>query len=161
MKHNLALFCDVSNLYYCINKKFPNRKLDYEKYLKFNEDENILWRAIAYGLQLNKEANSFINCLKHFGYEPKYKKPRKYTDPETEQIKLKRISWNVGIALDVVRYHEKLDIVVLGSSDPELVDLIVWVKDQGIKCKVVSCGISKELKDVADEWIEITEEFLE
>lgn len=159
---SIGVFVDVGNLYHCVNKKFEGRKLDYKKYLEnVITDDDILYRAIAYGIQVKDEANKFISCLKHYGFEAKYRRPKIHKVDDKEVIR--RIPWGVGIALDVVRIvsNNKLDVVVIGSSEPELVDLVEWVKERGVKCVVASCGIPREIREASDSWIELSENFLE
>ena len=55
---------DVSNLYYSTVNKFDGKKLDYKAYLKYIEDLGKIKTAIAFGAQMNKEANGFITYLK-------------------------------------------------------------------------------------------------
>lgn len=157
----IGIFADVSNLYYCTGKRFPGRKLNYAKLKEVALGEDVLYRAFAYGLQLKDEATKFITCLKHFGFEPKYKTPRTFI--KNENLEVRRTSWNVGITLDISRIltNNKLDVVVICSADSELVELVEYIKERGVKCVVIACGISKELKEIADQWIEITEDFLE
>lgn len=160
--NSVGVFVDVGNLYHCVNKKFNGKKLDYKKYLEGVVPEgDILYRGMAYGVQVKDEAVKFISCLRHYGYEPKYRRPKTYRSGEKET--LRRIPWGVGISMDVVRIvsNNKLDVVVLGSSEPELIDLCEWVKERGVKCVVVSCGIPKEIREAADIWTEIPESFLE
>lgn len=163
MSNNLkmiGIFVDVSNLYYCIGKKFPEKKLDYLAYLTLAQGENAIYRARAYGIELDKEASKFKTCLKHYGYEPIYKAPKIYENKETGEKHYRRMSWNVGITTDVVRLIDKLDIIILGSSDPELVPLVEWIKEKGRECLILACGISRELKAVANGYKEITEDYL-
>src|SRR5436190_2371492 len=163
----VGVFVDVSNLYYCIGKKY-RRKLNYEKYLKQAINGQELYRAFAYGAQLNDKAVDFITCLRHYGYDPKYKKPKQYFTTNTLQtcpncnVKLttdkkenRKADWDVGIAMDVVRIIDRLDTVVIGSADGDLVSLVEWVKEKGRLCTVLACGISRDLKDVVDHWEEI------
>jgi uncharacterized LabA/DUF88 family protein len=160
----IGVFVDVSNIFYCVGKKFNGRKLDYEKYLEVAVgQDDILYRAIAFGIQVESEATKFITCLRHLGFEAKYKRPRVIQTSESDRREYRRISWNVGLALDIVRIvsNNKLDTVVIGSSDPELLHLVEWVKERGIRCEILACGISKELKDCADIWKEIGEDLLE
>lgn len=160
---SIGIFVDVSNLYYCVGKKFDGKKLDYGKYTSaVTGPDDIVYRTIAYGMQIDTEATKFIACLKHLGFETKYKKPRVHQTTEGK-AEVRRVPWNVGIAMDIVRIvsNNKLDEVIIGSADPELASLVEWIKERGIRCKILACGISKELKEVADEWKEITEELIE
>lgn len=146
----LGIFLDVGNLYYCIGKKFDKRKLDYRKYLKYVEDLGETTRATAYGCQLNNEAVGFVHCLKQIGLQTKFK-----------TVKTHKSNWDVGLSIDIVRMSERIDIVILGSSNPNLVPVVEYVTQLGVDVIVVACGISKELKDVATDFIEIPESMLE
>lgn len=153
----VALFADVSNLYYCVGKKYPEHKLDYNKYIVAATGGHDLFRAYAYGTEIKDEATSFKNCLKSFGYTPIYKNPR-YNEVKGEY---RNFDWAVGLALDVVRIVDRVHTVIIGSSDPDLVPLVEYIHQQGAECSIFACGISKELKEVADSWTEITECLLE
>lgn len=158
MKQRIGLFVDISNIFYCVGKKFTGRKLDYQKYLDLVRQQGELLRSVAYGAQREREAQGFITCLKHLGFETKYKQPKVFTVGDRQ---LRRIDWGVGITLDVVRMLDKVDMVVLGSADPEFVPLIEFVQERGIPCVVIACGINRDLKAVSQQFVEITEEQLE
>lgn len=156
-----ALFADVSNLYYCTGKKFNGRKVDYQKLMDRANAVAPVLRAFAYGSQAKGEtgAASFISCLRKIGFDPKYKEPRL---DETDKRPVRKADWEVGIAMDVVKLVGRIDVVILASSNPAFVPLAQWVKDQ-VHCRfvVLACGISRELRDVADECIEITDDIIE
>jgi len=158
----VGVFVDVGNLYHCVSKKFDGAKLNYKMYLdNVVSDGDIIYNATAYGVQVKDEAAKFIACLRHFGYEPKYRRPRIFQSQGRDQVR--RIPWSVGISMDIVRIvsSNKLDTVVLGSSEPEFVDLVNWVKERGVRCIVASCGIPKTIREAANDHIEITESYLE
>lgn len=164
----LGVFVDVSNLYYCVGKRFSEgAKLNYAKYLEhcmnLEEHKGVsyeLYCAIAYGAQLQGEAEPFIRCLEHFGFECKFKKPKTYENKDKKGI-IRKADWDVGIAMDIVRMIKKLDVVILGSADGDLTDLVLWIREQGVKVMVIACGISSDLRDTAHYNEEITEEFIE
>lgn len=154
----VGVFVDIGNLYYCIGKKFPNdHKLNYAEYLNFAVGDNAIYCAKAFGTELSNEAIKFKTCLKHVGFEPIYKSVRVNENPKTGAKEFRKTSWNVGIAMEVVRHIDKLDIVVLGSSDAELAPLVDWIKQRGRECIVAACGIAKELKIAATNYKEIPE----
>lgn len=159
--NNTAVFADVSNLYYCIGRKYDGRKLDYERLFARVRDFGTVQRAFAYGTQVNQEASNFISCLRKLGYTTKYKQPKMSDTPGEEKKVIRKADWDVGIAMDAVRMSDKVDTIILCSSDPDLVPLVEWIKDQGIRCIVLACGISRELKEVADQYFEIDAELLE
>jgi len=154
----IGVFCDVSNLYYCIGKKFNKRKLDYRAYLTYCKDLGDVQQAIAYGAQLNNEASAFIHCLRQMGFDPKYKSPKDYHNKDNFK---RKADWDVGIAVDIVRMIERLDMIILGTADGDLTPVVEWAKEQGVDVIILACGISRELKDMATRYIEIPESMLE
>lgn len=138
--------------------KYPERKLDYAAYMKYVQELGLLHVAYAYGAQLENEASGFIHCLKATGYTPKYKTPKTYKSDG----KIKRkADWDVGIAMDIVQTIDRLDMVLLGSADGDLCPVVDWAQRRGAVVVVLACGISRDLRDLADQAIEIPESLLE
>jgi len=159
----VGVFVDLRNLYFAINKRFAGRRLDYHKYLKGTLDESsILLRAIAYGVQINEESEKFINALEYYGFQTKYKNVYvESPDPEERTRALFRENWNVGISIDIARLLDKLDVIILGSADRELIPLIEFIGEKGCECIIFASNIPPEIKEVATAWIEIGDQFLE
>jgi uncharacterized protein (TIGR00288 family) len=153
MSSRVSVFVDVGNQFYCINKKWPGRKLNYEKYLEKTKTFGTLGRAFAYGTQVDDTAAKFITALHHLGFEPQYKQVEKNV----------WYSWNVGMAMDIVRLvtNNKTDTIIIGNSDRSLSPVISWAKEKGVRVIVIACGINKELKLSCDRWVEIDEAMLE
>lgn len=158
MLRRVGIFVDIGNLYYCVGKRWEGRKLNYEEYLSVAQGESIRIRATAYGTQLADEAMTFISALRHFGYETKYQQPKISQNADGEKIR--KADWDVGIAMDVVRMVGRLDTVILGTADPDMVPLVKYIQERGSVARIVACGISRELKDAADSYFEITEDML-
>lgn len=155
----VGVYIDVSNVYHKLNRKFNGSKLNYGK-LMFsisNSFGNVI-RTFAYGVQREKEATGFITCLRAYGIEPRFKRPKIIRVGDRE---IKQCNWGVGITVDVVRLVDKLDIIVLVSSDPDLIPLVKWIRDQGKQAIIFASCIPKSLRDVASGVIEITEGLLE
>jgi len=150
----VGVFVDISNLYFTVKKKFSGKKLDYLKFLKQCTGGQKLIHAFAYGAQEDDQASTFINCLKNFGYTPKFKKP-KLVAPN-----VKKADWDVGITIDVIRFLPRLDVVVIGSSDSDFAPLVIHCQSQGTKVHVWGALISRELKNAADTYHEIGESLL-
>jgi uncharacterized LabA/DUF88 family protein len=154
----IGIFADISNLYYCIGKKYKNRKLDYKKYYDYVKDLGDIAYAIAYGAQINDEAKNFVYFLRHIGFQTKYKTPKTYNN----DTKIKRkADWDVGITIDIVNFIERLDLIILGTADSDLVPAVKWAQDKGVKVVILACGISRDLKNCAHECIEVPESMLE
>lgn len=158
----VAIFVDIANLYYCVDRKWKGKRLDYTKFTRSLVGDNILYKAIGYGLQYNEECTPFITFLKHLGYEPKYKRPRIYRDPDTGAATQRRTSWSMGMAMDIVTavITNKVDEIFIGSSDGDLAACIKWVQARGVKVTIFSCGLSQELKRACPNCVELTEDFL-
>jgi uncharacterized LabA/DUF88 family protein len=149
---NVGLFVDVGNLYYCIGKKFPSRKLDYGAYMAHAQGEGYVYTAKAYGSQMAEEAVGFITCLTKLGYTPHY---------VSLDEKKRRVHFDSQITVDVIKSLDKLDVVVIGSANPDLVPLVEYCKNKGRKVYILAAGINKDLRKAATKAIEIEESLLE
>ena len=157
MARRIGVFMDVSNLYYSTINKFNGRKLNYQKYLDYIKDLGDVVKAIAYGAQLKDEAKSFISCLNNMGFDIKYKKPKMWVS----KGKVKRkADWDVGIAMDMVKYHKDLDLIILGTADGDLAPVVEWIIEMDTKIVILGSGISSELNALTT-CIEIPESFME
>jgi uncharacterized LabA/DUF88 family protein len=154
----LAVFVDVSNIYYCVGKRFNGRKLDYAKYIEYVRGLGDIHEAIAYGAQIGDEARGFIHCLKQLDFTTRYKTPKAYTN---DDVVRRKADWDVGITLDMVNLVDRVDLMILGTADGDLTEAVKWVQARGVKVLVVASGISRELKKQADEFVEIYEDMLE
>ena len=155
---NVLLVADTRNLNFCIYRTFKkeNSKLDYQKYIQAAIGDDILFRAVAYGINNAKDTYKFKSFLKHSGFTTSFH------DPLVKEDKTKYIGCQVALALDVSKAVAtgKIEKVILGVTDLEYVDLINYVKGQGITCEVFACSIPRLLRDAADKYTEIDETFL-
>ena len=160
---NVVLVVDTRNIMVCLGKTFGQGKLDYQKYIQAAlSDDEIMFASIAYGCTSNGNEHRFMSSLKHLGLETKFKSPISKTNSETNETTSRWVNWNVGIAVDVIRLAQsgKVDRVIIGSSDPELVELVEYLKTVNIKVEIFACGIPRILKAAALEFKEITEDLL-
>lgn len=153
----ILVLIDVSNLYYCIHKRFGKR-LDYVKLLDLIRLRGHIVRAIAYGAAMGNQADKFISFLNKLGIETKYKEPQVYQNPGGEN---RKADWDVGIAMDAVRMMDLYDTIALVSADGDLCELIKFVHERGRKSIVIGAGVNWLLKDTAYECIEITPDLLD
>lgn len=158
MPKKIGVFIDVSNIYYCVNKKFKNRKLDYSKYMEYIKSLGEIVVANAYGAQVKNQAASFLYCLEKVGIVPVYSTPKSFTDNGNIT---KKADYDVKITVDIIEAAPSLDIIILGSADGDFVPLIKSLSD----CKkviVFACKISGDIQDIENiTCIEIPESFLE
>jgi uncharacterized LabA/DUF88 family protein len=154
----IGVFVDVSNIYYCVGKKYEYRKLDYQKYLDFVKDFGELTKIIAYGSQLSSEAEGFIHCLQKFGFQTKFKAVKSFN---SEQELRRKADWDVGITMDIVNMIDRFDMIILGTADGDLTPVVSWAIQKGVDVVILACGISRDLKESATQFIEIPESLLE
>lgn len=158
MTKKIGIFVDTSDLYHKIRRKFGGGKLDYQVYYDTAAEWGSIEYAFAYGMQSEREAGGFIACLKAAGFYVYFKRPRII---RCEDREIKRCEWGVGIAMEIVSLIKELDIVVLGSSNSDLIPLIKWAKNQDVGVFILASGIPESMKGAADSAIEITEDYLE
>jgi len=158
MSNPIGVFVDTSDIYHKIRRKFDGEKLCYEAYYGKVAEWGTVQQAFAYGMQTEHEAGGFITCLKLNGFDVRFKRPRiiKIADRE-----IKKCDWGIQVAVDIVKTINRLDLIVLGISNPDYIPLIQWIKDQGVKVTILASCVPKSLRDTADSVIEITRDYLE
>lgn len=151
----VSVFVDVNNLFHTVKKKYNDRRLDYDALYGFLGRYGTLSRVTAYGFENRDESDGFKSNLRSFGYEINYRKSKQRTveNPFPND-------WNVGIAMDVMRMIGRVDTVVLCTSNPNMLDLVKFIKEQGVRCIVVGCSLPKSLKKEASDSAEIFKELL-
>jgi uncharacterized LabA/DUF88 family protein len=147
----VLLVTDVNNLYFCVRKKFNDRRLDYRKLLEgaCNKNEE-LYRAIAYGILTSDNLDKFIGMLRAVGFETRYKND----DPR------RPMSCDVDMAMDVVQMLDSVDIVVFATSDADLEPCVNYVKSKGKEARAIASNVSRELRAAANHCREIPESWL-
>lgn len=118
--------------------------MDYARYLARAADEFALCRATAYGAQINNEARGFLTVLRGLGFETKYR--------QAIHSDIRGTDRNIILAMDV--WRSQVDVVILGSNDPDLAPLIERVKELGIQVVLFACDVSRELRFLVDRTIE-------
>jgi len=149
--HRVGIFVDVQNLYYCAKNlfhAFPNYKAMVDEVTRDRQ----LVCAFAYVVSANiPKQEDFFEALRSTGIEVKQK------DLQIFPGGIKKGNWDVGIAVDILRYMDRLDVVVLASGDGDFTELLEYLKNQGVKTEVISFGktTSKRLVEEADEFIDL------
>jgi uncharacterized LabA/DUF88 family protein len=128
----VGVFVDVQNMYYSA-KNLYNKKVNFGKILQLASQGRELVRATAYVIKadIEQEAN-FFEALQKQGYEVRAK------DLQVFFGGAKKGDWDVGIAMDVMRTANKLDVVVLVSGDGDFKDLLEHVKSLGCRAEVMA-----------------------
>lgn len=150
---NLGVFVDVSNLYYCIDKQYSKKKIDYQKYLSYVRDLGRVKFAIAYAAVMGTQAEGFLHALEGFGFEVKTRTPKEY--PITGGGIKRKCDFDVQIAIDMINRSTQMDMCILGSADGDLTPAVDWLGGKGIPTVIFASGISNELAKSSKTAIEI------
>ena len=150
----VGVFIDVQNLYYSA-KQFYNSKVNFAHILNRAVAGRHLIRAIAYVIKADiKEESNFFEALEKIGYDVKSK------DLQTFYTGAKKGDWDVGIAMDIMRMADKLDVVVLVSGDGDFKDLMEHVKALGCRAEAIAFKktVSSRLLEVVEDFIDLDKE---
>lgn len=156
MSRRIGFFVDLSNLYYCVGKKFPQRRISYSKLMAYIRDMGTVTKAFAYGADRGEQTNGFIQVLQNIGFKTKFKVPTPYAGGTKQKA-----DWDVGITVDMMRLQGRFDTVILSTGDGDLEEAVIHLVHEGVDVIIVACGINKRLKAAATRFVEIPESMLE
>lgn len=148
----IAIMIDANNLYFTLRMKF-GRKLDYSKYLKFVKDIGEIKHANVYGIHVRGQAVDFLTKLKTLGFLPCYQNIN-----ERDMGKVKATS---RIIVEAIAMMIDYDILVIGSSDKNILPLLEYLKAQNKKVIILAANIPNAIKTAAYKCIEIPSSLLE
>lgn len=128
----VGIFIDTQNLYHSARSMY-NSRINYPEILEAAVSGRKLIRAFAYVIQSHQgEESKFFEALNELGIEVRMKDLQVFYGGE------KKADWDVGLAMDIVRMVDKLDIVVLVSGDGDFTEVLKYVKSRGVRAEVMS-----------------------
>ncbi len=155
MKHpdqRVGVFIDVQNMYYSAKNLF-SAKVNFGNIVQEAIAGRKMIRAIAYVVSTEgKEEQPFFDALYNLGIETKDKPLQIFFGGE------KKADWDVGIAVDAIRFSPSLDAIILVSGDGDYVPLVEYLRNQGKQVEVMAFGetTSSKLIDSADDFIDLS-----
>jgi len=153
----VALFVDVQNIYYT-TKQCHNCHFNYDAFWDKATANREIVTAIAYAIDRRDEKQKqFQNILRGIGFEVKLKPFIQRRDGSAKG------DWDVGITLDVMKYAQGSDVVVLASGDGDFDLLVTKIKkDFGISVEIY--GVRQLTADslirAASKFVPIQDELL-
>ncbi|MBI4262707.1 NYN domain-containing protein [Candidatus Uhrbacteria bacterium] len=157
VKHSdqrVGIFVDTQNMYHSARNLHGGR-LNFKAVLEAALAGRKLIHAIAYVIAAEaQEEESFFDALNKSGFAVKMK------DIQTFAGGAKKADWDVGLAIDAVKFADKLDVVVLMSGDGDFVPLVHYLQEnKGCHVEVVSFRktTSQKLVEVADDFTDLGE----
>lgn len=149
----VGVFIDTQNLYHSAKNLFRSR-VNFGAVLKESLAGRVLVHAAAYVVTTESgDEKAFFDALTKLGIETKTK------DLQIFYGGAKKADWDVGMAVDAVKFSSKLDAIVLATGDGDFVPLVEYLKSQGVQVEVISFGksASGRLKEVCDDFIDMGE----
>ena len=153
-EQRVAVFIDTQNLYHSA-KNIYRSKVNFDAVLKKALGDRKLVRALAYVVTTESgEEQAFFEALSKIGIETKTK------DLQIFFGGAKKADWDVGMAIDAVKYAKKVDVIVLATGDGDFVPLVEYVKADGCQVEIIAFGRSSSarLREIADDFMDMDEE---
>lgn len=149
----VGVFVDVQNLYYSARNMYQAR-VNFNEVLKVAVAGRKLVRAVAYVVQADMpEEHTFFEALEKAGFEVQRKELQTFAGGHQKG------DWDVGIAMDIIKLMNKLDVVVLCSGDGDFVPLLEYLQMTGQLTETVAFGksCSGKVKELTDYFIDLDE----
>ena len=147
----MGIFIDTQNLYHSA-KNIYKARVNFGNVLKDAVAGRLLVRAVAYVVTTESgEEKGFFEALEKLGIETKTKNLQVFAGGA------KKGDWDVGLAVDAIKFAPKLDVVILISGDGDFVPLVEHLKSEGCQIEVLSFGksTSQRLVEAADDFIDL------
>lgn len=126
----VGIFIDTQNLYHSAKSLFSSR-VNYANLIEHVVGNREFIRAFAYVIKSDStDESKFFDALKEMGIEIRIKDLQVFYSGE------KKADWDVGIAIDIVRMTEKLDVVILMSGDGDFAEALKYVRSRGVRTEV-------------------------
>jgi len=134
-EQRVAVLIDAQNMYHSAKNLYGGR-LNFKEVLKTAVGPRKLIRAIAYVIRTEtKEEKMFFDALGKSGIEVKMK------DLQIFPGGMKKGDWDVGIAVDAIKFSNLTDAIVLVTGDGDFVPLVEYLKlNKGIQTEVMAFG---------------------
>lgn len=150
----VGIFIDTQNLYHSA-RDFYERTVNFESLLNFAVAGRKLTRAVAYVVEREADTSAwpFIYKLSTIGYRVRRMTLQLHRTTD-EGKPIYEGNWDMGIAADMVRLMDHLDVVVLGSGDGDFVDVLEVLMERGIRAEAVAFKetTSQRLIDAVDKF---------
>jgi uncharacterized LabA/DUF88 family protein len=149
----VGVFVDIQNLYYSARNMY-NARVKFNEVLEAAVAGRKLIRAIAYVVKADMpEEHTFFEALEKAGFEVKIKELQTFAGGHQKG------DWDVGIAMDIVKLMNKLDVVVLASGDGDYAPLLEYLQMSGQFTETLAFGksCSGKIKVLTDYFIDLDE----
>ena len=151
----VAVLIDVQNMYHSA-KNLYGARVNFKEVLKTAVGPRKLIRTIAYVIHTETlEEKSFFDALSKSGFEIKMK------DLQIFPGGMKKGDWDVGMAIDAVKFSSLVDAIVLVTGDGDFVPLVEYLRlNKGIQIEAIAFeqSTSAKLKEAVDDFIDLSKD---
>lgn len=153
-QQRVAVFIDTQNLYHSARNLYQSR-VNFAAVIKEAVAGRQLIRATAYVITTEAgDEKNFFEALEKMGIETKTK------DLQIFFGGAKKADWDVGLAVDAIRFASKVDAVVIVSGDGDFIPLVEYLKHLGTQVEGISFGksTSSKLRETLDDFVDLCDE---
>lgn len=151
-EQRVVVLIDAQNMYHSARNLY-GAKVNFGEILKAALAGRKLIRAIAYGIKTElEEEKPFFEALKRMGIEVKMKELQIFPGG------LKKGDWDVGIAVDGIKFSDYVDVIILVTGDGDFLPLIEYLKNATpVRVEIVAFGrsCSSRLKELVNDFIDL------
>lgn len=149
----VAVFIDTQNMYHSA-KHLYGARLHFGKLVEKLIAGRTLVRAFAYVAKSKAgDEKAFLEALESAGIELRIKDVIEFSSGE------RKADWDVGMAIDAVKFSDRVDTIILITGDGDFVPLVEYLQSKGIMVEAAAFteSTSHLLKDAVDEFFDISE----
>jgi uncharacterized LabA/DUF88 family protein len=151
-EQRVVVLIDTQNMYHSA-KHLYGAHLNFAKLVETIVGTRCLIRAVAYtATSKTGEEKGFLGALTANGIEVKSKDVIEFSSGE------RKADWDVGIAVDAIKFSERADVIIIVSGDGDFIPLVEYLKNKGIVIEVAAFAesTSKLLKEAVDDYFDIS-----
>jgi uncharacterized LabA/DUF88 family protein len=150
----VVVIIDTQNLYHSA-KNLYKAKVNFASVVEAAVQNRKLIRAISYVVNTEGgEEQAFFEALEKVGIEIRTK------DLQVFHGGAKKADWDVGMAVDAIKYASKVDAIILATGDGDFIPLVEYVKSLGCQVEAITFGrsASSGLRAAVDDFIDLDED---
>lgn len=125
----VGFLADVQNLYQS-SREVLGTNVAYDKLLRAAVRNRTLYRAYAYVIDGDTDQTSFVRVLDQLDFTVRRKRLIRRSDGSAKG------NWDVGIAIDMVRLIQPVDVICLASGDGDFVPAVEYAQHHAVQVEV-------------------------
>jgi len=153
-EQRVSIFIDTPNIYHSA-KNLYNKKVDFKKLVLLLTGPRKLVKTFAYVIksELSPKEIDFFEALISQGIQLRVKELQVYPDGT------KKGDWDVGMAVDVIKFSPLVDVVILVTGDGDFLPLVEYLQNQGKQVEIAGFAqtTSSKLRESADYYYDLNE----